>query len=60
MKRLSIGEAARTLNVSPLTLRRWDKAGKLVPSRTKGNQRRYCLNCLRKAFLIKKGKAVDS
>jgi len=40
-KLLSITAAARALGVSASTLRRWEAAGKLVPSRTKGGQRRY-------------------
>lgn len=30
---LTVGEAAKTLGVSPSTLRNWDKAGKLRPCR---------------------------
>ena len=42
MKRFySIGKAAEELGVSISTLRRWEEEGKLVPQRTKGNQRRY-------------------
>lgn len=37
----SIGRAARYLGVSPTSLRRWDRAGKLIAIRTPGNQRRY-------------------
>ena len=41
-KFLTINQAANHLGVSPQTLRRWEKSGKLVPSiRTRGNQRRY-------------------
>lgn len=41
-KFLSINQAATLLGVSPQTLRRWEKSGKLVPTlRTRGNQRRY-------------------
>jgi len=40
-KFLSITAAAQALGVSASTLRRWEAAGKLVPSRTKGGQRRY-------------------
>lgn len=38
---LTIQEAAKLLGVSTKTLRRWDKAGTLIPTRTQGNQRRY-------------------
>ena len=37
----SISKAATELGVSISTLRRWESEGKLVPQRTKGNQRRY-------------------
>ena len=43
-KLLSIGEAAEWLGVSPMTLRRWEVSGKLMPERTAGNQRRYRLS----------------
>ena len=38
---LSICDAAKRLGVSTKTLRRWEAAGKIIPSRTFGNQRRY-------------------
>jgi putative resolvase len=42
---LSIGELASALGVSVVTLRLWDKAGKLAPSlRTVGGHRRYHLS----------------
>jgi molybdopterin-binding protein len=37
---LSIGEAAKALGVSPDTLRRWDRDGKLRVTRDTGNRRR--------------------
>ena len=41
-KFLSIREASDFFGVSPQTLRRWEKQGKLIPSkRTPGGQRRY-------------------
>lgn len=41
-KFFSIQEAAKSLGVSPQTLRRWERGKKLVPShRTAGGQRRY-------------------
>lgn len=42
----SIGQAAKILGVSASTLRRWEKAGLLVPERTQGAQRRYRLSQL--------------
>jgi molybdopterin-binding protein len=39
-KDLSLGEAAHALGVSPDTLRRWDRAGKLRTSRDERNRRR--------------------
>lgn len=44
----SIGQASKILGVSIVTLRRWDKSGKLVPDiRTKGGHRRYSETTLR-------------
>lgn len=40
MSDLSLGEAARALGVSTDTLRRWDRAGKLVTHRDERNRRR--------------------
>jgi molybdopterin-binding protein len=37
---LSLGEAARAIGVSPDTLRRWDRAGKLRTTRDDRNRRR--------------------
>src|SRR3954453_17939807 len=37
---LGVGDAARALHVSPDTLRRWDRAGKLRTSRDGANRRR--------------------
>lgn len=42
-KFVSITAAAKALGVSASTLRRWEAAGKLVPCRTEGGQRRYDL-----------------
>ena len=39
-KGLTLGEAARALNVSADTLRRWDRAGKLRTVRDERNRRR--------------------
>jgi molybdopterin-binding protein len=40
MPDLSLGDAARALDVSVDTLRRWDREGKLETSRDEGNRRR--------------------
>lgn len=40
-KLLNIKETASYLNVSQDTLRKWDKNGKLIPSKTPGGHRRY-------------------
>ena len=37
---LSLGEAARAIGVSPDTLRRWERAGKLQTTRDSANRRR--------------------
>ena len=37
---MTIGEAARFLGVTEMTLRRWDKAGKLKPYRNPANDYR--------------------
>ncbi len=42
-KFVPITVAAKALGVSASTLRRWEAAGKLVPARTEGGQRRYDL-----------------
>lgn len=43
---ITISEASKICGVSITTLRRWEKAGKLVSVRTAGNQRRYSLQAL--------------
>lgn len=40
-KLLTIGKAAAFLDVSPMTLRRWDESGKLVAIRKEGGTHRY-------------------
>ncbi|MET0127014.1 MAG: helix-turn-helix domain-containing protein, partial [Solirubrobacterales bacterium] len=40
MSDLSLGDAARALDVSVDTLRRWDRDGKLETTRDEGNRRR--------------------
>ncbi len=42
----SVSEAAKYLSVTSWTLRNWEKSGKLIPHRTKGNQRSYTLSQL--------------
>lgn len=47
-KFLGIGKASEFFGVSPQTLRRWEREGKLVATqRTPGNQRRYDVTSLR-------------
>lgn len=43
-KLISISQAAELLGTDTKTLRRWDKAGKLIPTRTAGGHRRYKLS----------------
>jgi excisionase family DNA binding protein len=43
----SITKAAKILNVSTETLRRWDRSGKLKAIRTPGRQRRYSITLLK-------------
>lgn len=50
-KLLSIGAAAKFLGVSTSTLRRWERAGRLLPARTEGGQRRYDPALLRPGLL---------
>lgn len=51
MKHISIGEAAMILGVSVVTLRRWDKLGKLKSVfRTFGNHRRYNFSNITKIY----------
>lgn len=45
---LSLGEAARMLDVSPDTLRRWDRAGKLRTKRDERNRRLVSLDEVRR------------
>lgn len=41
---IPIGEAARILGVSVDTIRRWETEGRIVSTRTAGNQRRFTLS----------------
>jgi predicted site-specific integrase-resolvase len=43
-KYVPIGIASKMLGVSIMTLRRWEKSGKLVPERTPTNHRRYLMS----------------
>jgi len=55
-KLVSIGEAARVMGVSPITLRRWEASGKLVPERTPGGTRRYDLMQLKPELFLSEAK----
>jgi len=44
---MSIEEAAKVAGVSPGTLRRWEREGKVQPERTAGGHRRYTLAMLK-------------
>lgn len=50
-EKVRIGKAAEILSVTIQTLRNWEKSGKLRAGRTKGGQRYYALNDL-KRFLV--------
>lgn len=54
-KLYTIQQVAAKLNLSDKTLRRWEEAGRFKPSRTLGNQRRYCLEDLQILDAIKHG-----
>ena len=43
-KLFKIGQAAKALGVSPSTLRRWERDGKITPLRTEGSHRLYRLS----------------
>ena len=45
-KKVGIGEAAKALGVKPITLRRWEKAGRITAERTPSGHRRYDLSSL--------------
>lgn len=59
-KFISVSEAAKIIGVSPQTLRRWDREGRLVADdRTAGNQRRYDITKLKpNAYRVEESKAV--
>ena len=46
---LTISQAAKKLNVSTKTLRRWEKAGKITSFRTPGGHRRYDTDSIKSA-----------
>lgn len=58
---LTIRQAAKYLNVSTDTLRKWDKAGKLPALTTSGGHRRYSQETLDKyiGFIITEKETVD-
>lgn len=56
----TITQAAAKLQLSTKTLRRWEHAGKLLPSRTLGGQRRYSLDELQVLDAIKNGLIVNA
>lgn len=58
-KLLNIKETANYLNVSQDTLRKWDKSGKLIPSKTPGGHRRYDTDVL-DVFLGRKNKQSEN
>ena len=43
-KLFKICQAAKALGVSPSTLRRWEREGKITPERTEGSHRLYRLS----------------
>ena len=49
---LTIGAAAKTLNLAQRTLRIWDTQGILVPERSEGDRRLYSLNDIEKGKFI--------
>jgi putative resolvase len=52
-KLMTIREAGELLGVSNTTLRRWEKAGKLIPERTMGNRRRYRMSQINPSIVRK-------
>jgi putative resolvase len=52
-KLMTIREAGELLGVSNTTLRRWEKAGKLIPERTMGNRRRYRMSQINPSLVRK-------
>ena len=56
----SINQAAQAVGVHPKTLRRWEQAGKFIPQRTLGNQRRFSQTDLNKLKAIKSGQITPT
>lgn len=56
----SIKDAAQALGIHPKTLRRWEQAGKFIPQRTLGNQRRFTPQDLNTLKNIKTGQVSAS
>ena len=59
-KLFKIGQAAKALGVSPSTLRRWKRNGKITPERTEGLHRLYRLSqfTLAKKLAIRERKTI--
>lgn len=51
-----VAEFGELIGISPSTLRRWEREGKLIPDRTLGNQRIYTEDHLNVARSLKTGK----
>jgi excisionase family DNA binding protein len=50
---VSISKAAKILGVSEITLRRWDREGRLIAAKTEGGHRRYDLSKIRPEIVHK-------
>lgn len=59
-KYLTISQAAEYLNTTPNTLRVWEREGKIKPTRTAGNQRRYTVEMLDATLAGKKPTSLAS
>jgi len=57
---IDIAQAAQLLGVDKVTLRYWDKAGKLVPQRTAGGHRRYLMSDIKKLQGIPEEKLLEN
>ena len=53
-----VAEFGELVGISPSTLRRWEREGKLIPERTLGNQRIYTEAHLNAARSLKTGKSA--
>lgn len=58
-KLLKIGEAAKRLQVSPDSLRKWEQKGWISPHRTPGGHRRYVESDLVKKFITQPPKGTE-